>query len=161
MERRLLYQVLVSYRLQVKNNRGFTLVEMLLVLSIVSIIGSLVFVNMSSAYESKKINHFMEQFYIDLLYAQEYAMSHGFDVKIHFREGHYEIRGSSYNDPTILKRTYEEDIRIDVMTVSNPVLFKKSGNIQKPGAIFIGYKERRFRVMFQLGRGRIYYEKIR
>jgi competence protein ComGD len=161
MERRLLYLAMAPYRLPLNNERGFTMVEMLLVLCIVSVIGSLVFVNLSSAYESKKIDHFMEQLYIDLLYAQEYAMSHSFDMKVHFREGHYEIRGSAYNDPTVLKRTYDDEIVVDVVTVSNPVVFKKSGNIEKPGAVFVGYKDKRFRLVFQLGRGRLYYEKIR
>ncbi|GGE73914.1 competence type IV pilus minor pilin ComGD [Priestia taiwanensis] len=145
----------------VNNNKGFTFVEMLLVLFIVSVVSSFVFVNISTAYDKRKIDHFMEQFYIDLLYTQEYAMSHYVDMKVHLRDGHYEIRGSSYAGPTILKRTYDDGIQVDVMTMQNPIVFKPSGNIERAGSLFVGYKGSRFKVVFQLGRGRVYYEKIR
>ena len=53
----------------------------------------------------------------------------------------------------IVKREYEEDIQIDLHTFPNPMTYNPSGNINRGGTIIISYRNYKYEIVFQLGRG--------
>ena len=52
----------------------------------------------------------------------------------------------------IVKREYE-DIQIDLHTFPNPMTYNPSGNINRGGTIIISYRNYKYEIVFQLGRG--------
>lgn len=139
---------------------GFTLLEMLLVLSAISILSVVTYFNLSSIYEKQKMNQFMHQFSQDILFMQQVAMSrHNRHTFRWFpNQASYSITSSGETNP-VLVRYYPSDIQVNVNTFPNPMSYGPDGNINRGGTIIISYKSKTYHVVFQLGRGRFtYYE---
>ncbi|KFN02106.1 type II secretion system protein [Bacillus clarus] len=141
--------------------RGFTLLEMLLVLFSVSILSIVTYYNVTPLYEKQKIEQFLKQFSNDILYMQQLAIS---------RQSHYTLRwfkernmyciGESVEEQFILIRQYDGDIKIDLHTFPNPMTYNASGNINRGGTILLSYRGHTYEIIFQLGRGRFTYREM-
>ncbi|KHF31150.1 hypothetical protein LR68_00098 [Anoxybacillus sp. BCO1] len=66
------------------NERGFTLIEMLIVLFVVTSIMSFTVPPFQHVLAERQLQYFLEQFRNDMLYAQQYAMSRKKTVAIIF-----------------------------------------------------------------------------
>lgn len=143
------------------NEKGFTLIESLLVLSILTIITGIAFLQLKPLHDSRKIDFFFEQLQDDLLYCQQYAISHSEQVKVVFNEveSKYHIRGGSRNY-IILDRQYDPSVQIDYSTLGTTLYFNSNGNIQKAGTIRVKYKDTTYKITFLLGKGRFYVSKV-
>ena len=92
--------------------KGFTLLEMLLVLFAISVLSVVTYFHVHSLYENK-IEQFLRQFSNDILYMQQLAIN---------RQKHYTLRwhkdrhmyyiGESSTDHSIIKREYDSDIQL-------------------------------------------------
>ncbi|HDX9626640.1 TPA: type II secretion system protein [Bacillus cereus] len=141
--------------------KGFTLLEMLLVLFAISVLSMVTYYNVHSLYEKQKIEQFLRQFSNDILYMQQLAIN---------RQKHYTLRwykernmyyiGESGTNRFIIKREYDGDIQIDLNTFPNPMTYNPSGNINRGGTILLSYRSYKYEIVFQLGRGRFTYREM-
>ncbi|MDW3035169.1 MULTISPECIES: comG operon protein ComGD [Bacillus cereus group] len=143
------------------NQKGFTLLEMLLVLFAISVLSMVTYFHVHSLYEKQKIEQFLRQFSNDILYMQQLAIN---------RQKHYTLRwhkdrhmyyiGESSTDLSIIKREYDNDIQLDLNTFPNPMTYNPSGNINRGGTILLSYRSYKYEIVFQLGRGRFTYREM-
>lgn len=141
--------------------KGFTLLEMLLVLFAISVLSMVTYFNVHSLYEKQKIEQFLRQFSNDILYMQQLAIN---------RQKHYTLRwhkdrhmyyiGESSTDLSIIKREYDSDIQLDLNTFPNPMTYNPSGNINRGGTILLSYRSYKYEIVFQLGRWRFTYREM-
>ncbi|MDA1528888.1 comG operon protein ComGD [Bacillus cereus group sp. TH260-2LC] len=141
--------------------KGFTLLEMLLVLFAISVLSVVTYFHVHSLYEKQKIEQFLRQFSNDILYMQQLAIN---------RQKHYTLRwhkdrhmyyiGESSMDHSIIKREYDSDIQLDLNTFPNPMTYNPSGNINRGGTILLSYRSYKYEIVFQLGRGRFTYREM-
>ena len=145
-----------------KDVRGFTLIESLLVLSIISILVALPFLKLSPVMEKKVMPHFFEQLSNDLLFAQQYAMSTKQSVNIiFFPENRLYYVHVPIENRYLLLREYNQHININTRQIGNTVRYNPAGNIVSPGSYGISYKSKEhYSLIFQLGYGRFYVEKV-
>ncbi|MFJ8419596.1 competence type IV pilus minor pilin ComGD [Bacillus wiedmannii] len=141
--------------------KGFTLLEMLLVLFAISVLSMVTYFNVHSLHEKQKVEQFLRQFSNDILYMQQLAIN---------RQKHYTLRwyedrhtyyiGELSENLTIIKREYDSDIQIDLNTFPNPMTYNPSGNINRGGTILLSYRSYKYEIVFQLGRGRFTYREM-
>lgn len=141
---------------------GFTLIEMLIVMSVIMLISLFNIHSFQNYMEQKKIDSFMEQLEEDLLYAQMCAMANQAITYVRFYDDRYfiEYYENGSNEKTTYCRFYQEGIKIQFLTNSmgKKVIYNPSGNVKEFGKFQVKYKKLKYTVVFQLGRGRFYYE---
>ncbi|MCC3356741.1 competence type IV pilus minor pilin ComGD [Bacillus sp. REN16] len=139
------------------NNKGFTLIEVMLVLSIVIIISSISLLELRPLHESKKMDQFLEQLQNDIFLGQQFAISHSEGTTLYFSSSgsFYRItRGNTLEE--VIHRKIDPAIRIQFSTLGYQTVFTSNGNIQRSGEIRFKYKESTYLVTFLLGKGRFY-----
>lgn len=141
--------------------RGYSLVEMLLVLSIIMIVSSVTFFQLNSLGSQKKIDYFFEQFRDDMFFAQIHAMGHGQSVKIYFndKDASYKIVMVS-TGAILVKRDLLPMFELNTLPVKGNVSYLGNGGISKSGTIWVSYKDRLFTITFLLGEGRFYVKEV-
>ncbi|MFZ3590319.1 competence type IV pilus minor pilin ComGD [Bacillus sp. DJP31] len=144
-----------------KKENGFTMIEMLIVLLIVMTIVTLSYFQLRTVYEEQIIKNFLEELQEDIWLVQEYAISHSQTVELSFhdQEKYYDIRESGLRK-LILKRPIHPQLKIRLLTVTNPIKFLANGNINRPGTMYVEYNLQKYKIVFQLGRGRFRIEKL-
>jgi competence protein ComGD len=142
------------------DEKGFTLTEMLVVLSIFLVISSISPVLLKSHYNHLDKNLFFSQFRSDFFYAQQYAISHQsiIIVNIVSDQSYYYFR-ERINGPIILERKYPEEVK--VTPGSMPLYFHilPNGNISSFGSFYAKVNKERYRFTFLIGKGRFYVAK--
>ncbi|MGE6538588.1 competence type IV pilus minor pilin ComGD [Bacillus luti] len=141
--------------------KGFTLLEMLLVLFSISVLSMITYLNVHSLYERQKIEQFLRQFSNDILYMQQLAINRQkhYTLRWHKERNMYYI-GESGSAQFIIKREYDNDIQINLHTFPNPMTYNPSGNINRGGTILLSYRNYKYEIVFQLGRGRFTYREM-
>ncbi|HFJ9449350.1 TPA: comG operon protein ComGD [Bacillus tropicus] len=141
--------------------KGFTLLEILLVLFAISVLSMVTYVNVHSLYEKQKIEQFLRQFSNDILYMQQLAINRQKHYTLRWHKGrHMYYIGESSTDLSIIKREYDSDIQLDLNTFPNPMTYNPSGNINRGGTILLSYRSYKYEIVFQLGRGRFTYREM-
>lgn len=141
--------------------QGFTFLESLLVLSVVTVILSFTILKIAGIEEKHVTKNFFSQLTNDILFAQQYAMSTKMSVTITFSPANHYYRITQGPGNELLRRNYHEDIRIDPRTMGTLLVFQSHGSIQKAGTMGIYYKNlENYRLVFQLGKGRFYVETV-
>jgi competence protein ComGD len=139
-----------------KNSKGFTIVEMLIVLSAFIILSSSSLFLYSPQDDLVERNLFFNQFKSDLLYAQQYAISHQEKVTVHIvpENKMYYVIGGLYGSGSLFSRSYSSRITIESTLVK--FSYMPDGNIDKFGPIYIRFGEKSYIFMIQIGKGRFY-----
>lgn len=137
------------------NNKGFTLIETLTVLSIVFIISSVTIFNYNPHKSTFIDTLFISQLQSDLYYAQQYAISHQKEVTIHI-EPMYNYYTLSVDAKPILKRVYTSDVTWEEGSLLLTFRFLFDGNINKFGVLFFTINHRTYKLTILLGKGRFY-----
>ncbi|MFC5713354.1 competence type IV pilus minor pilin ComGD [Thalassorhabdus alkalitolerans] len=141
------------------NQKGHTLIEMLLVLSILSVALSLPFLYFSTIQSSVKSKEFIEQLENDLLRVQQTALVTDKTVllRIYPHRNEYQIR--TYSE-VLEVRSIPEDVQFTFHTINaDEIRYLANGNIFKPGTIFLRAGDKQYRIVFLLGRGRFYIQE--
>lgn len=141
-----------------KNEKGFTLLESLFVLSIFLLIMSLSFLPLKNQESQLEAKLFFSQLKSDLLYAQQYAVTNQSLVRVNFvtPENYYYIR--KQNGDILLKREYSKEIVIRGGSLDLHFYFLSNGNSNSFGSIYIYLDKEPYKMTFQLG-GRFYVMK--
>lgn len=139
---------------------GFTLLETLFVLSIFLVIASITAFLLKPQFLFLEKQLFLTQLKSDLLYAQQYAISHQLDVNVHIlpEENFYYIR-TGFDGGTIISREIPEVISVVEGSLKLFFQFKPDGNINRFGSFYILAGKDRYRFTFLIGRGRFYVAK--
>ncbi|MFJ7735458.1 competence type IV pilus minor pilin ComGD [Lysinibacillus sp. NPDC097287] len=141
---------------RIKNEQGFTLIEMLLVLFIVMCLTGIVTKISMSVAEAKEIERFFTQLQLDIQFIQMYTMQQRAYVSIKFEEPtkRYIIKKDLH---TI---DYERPFPKDVEFLSGSstfvtVVYNANGNVYRAGTLYfetpVGIKK----VVITLGVGRV------
>lgn len=134
------------------------MVEMLIVLSVFLVISSSTFILFTPQDELLERNLFFSQLKSDLLYAQQYAISHQEKVTVHImpENDYYYIRGTNYTDSYLIKRHYSSEIKVVKGTMNLFFYYLPDGNTDSFGVTYIVIGKRTFNLMIQIGKGRFY-----
>ncbi|MGE6311658.1 competence type IV pilus minor pilin ComGD [Bacillus cereus] len=141
--------------------KGFTLLEMLLVLFAISVLSVVTHFNVTSLHEKQRAEQFLKQFSNDILYMQQLAIKRQKHYTLRwFKEKHMYYISESETGFLIAKREYDKDVQIDLHTFPNPMTYNPSGNINRGGTILLFYRGYKYEIVFQLGRGRFTYREV-
>ncbi|QGH34917.1 prepilin-type N-terminal cleavage/methylation domain-containing protein [Gracilibacillus salitolerans] len=139
------------------NQRGFTLTELLIALSVCSIIIAISSSYAIKTYDTLQYKQFTKQFHQDILYLQQLAFSQNENFYLHFERQHnrYHIRQGGFGRKLFV-RNYPEHWVIEPNTLELPIEFSHKGNIKKPGTMQIRTRFQTFSIICPFGKGRCY-----
>lgn len=143
-----------------KNEKGYTLFEMMIVLLIISTVSFISLGSVKSVSEAQKRNHFFEQLYVDLYYAQTLAITHQKPITVIFdnKDKKYMVRQGIV---TFVTRGFDKSYHVIPSTLAlNEIVFLHNGNVRKSGTIIFEVNKQSYKLTLLLGRGRFYIEKI-
>lgn len=142
---------------QLNSNQGFTLLEVIFVLAILSILISLSAPIIFTTLEDQNEKQFFETLNSDLLLIQ--TASHGTtatDASIVFNDQSYTVRVLG-KEEKVMNRTYPTGWKSDGRAFKR--ISFKNGTIRQAGTILLQSAESDYRIIFPLGKGRGYIEK--
>jgi competence protein ComGD len=136
---------------------GYTLIEALCVLSIFLIISSVAAFSIKPQYERMESEMFLNQLQSDLLYGQQYAISHQQEVTVFiFPEEHYYFLRNTYIWPPFLLRYYSNAVSVSPGSLPLTFKFTPSGIVNKFGSLLIHSGNKHYRLTVLIGKGRFY-----
>lgn len=143
-----------KYRINNGPEAGFTLPELLIVLSIISI---LLFVAISfgdNSLENIEMNNFIEVFESDVLYIQNAALGTRKNIRIIFRDDYYVI---IHEETAIadIRRNYPPQFN-ELFVTQRRIVFSNSGALINPSTITFMTDVNKYKLVFPLGKGRYY-----
>ncbi|PLS01745.1 competence type IV pilus minor pilin ComGD [Neobacillus cucumis] len=140
-----------------RNQKGFTLIESLLVLSIFIVISSITVFSLQPQHSVLEDENFISQLSADLLYAQQYAIAHQDEVSVMFMSNQFKYYMVPKADSQpIVERDYSTNISLTEGSLPLAFRFLPDGNINKFGSFFIQTKIKQYRLTFLIGKGRFY-----
>ncbi|MGP4042342.1 competence type IV pilus minor pilin ComGD [Gracilibacillus sp. D59] len=139
------------------NQRAFSLIELLIALSISSIILAVSGSYAMKTYDTLQYKQFIKQFHQDLLYLQQLALSQEGNFYLHFERQHnrYQIRKGGFGTKLFV-RTYPDHWIVEPNTLKLPIEFSHKGNIKRPGTMQIKTRFHTFYIICPFGKGRCY-----
>ncbi|WP_066365756.1 competence type IV pilus minor pilin ComGD [Neobacillus fumarioli] len=139
------------------NQRGFTLTESLIVLSIFMILTSITVFSLKPQRSVLEEAAFFTQLKADLYYAQTYAISHQHEVSVTIMPSEYKYyMYVNTSSPPIVERTYSANFYITEGSLPLTFRFMPDGNISKFGSIIIQSEKKKYLLTFLIGKGRFY-----
>ncbi|MDH5160118.1 competence type IV pilus minor pilin ComGD [Heyndrickxia oleronia] len=142
-----------------KGSRGFTFIEVLIVLLVLTIFLLLGSASVKKMRGSIERNVFITQLEADLYYAQSYAINRHESVLVQFYPFYNQYTALSTSDSTILfdrKLPQSIDMLSGGSLTSYTIL--PSGNISKFGTLRFKSDKREMKLIFYIGRGRFRFE---
>ena len=137
---------------------GFTLIEMLLTLSILSILFLLTIPLQSDLLTKQQEEQFIEVLQQDVLLIQNQSSKHRRDeMYIRFFDDYYSIL-SGVNKP-FAYREYPADWTLVTTNQSRLIRFVQTGTILQPRTLVMYTPSHKLYIVFPLGKGRFYIEK--
>ncbi|MFC7370415.1 competence type IV pilus minor pilin ComGD [Fictibacillus iocasae] len=139
------------------NRNGYTFIEMMIVLLVVSIfLGAGVF-SLRTFYETVQTRSFLKSLKKDLYFTQQTAVSTESFVSLVFHQGHtYIIRDGV---KSLKKVTYPDHVSVEPYSMPLTITYNGRGNISQGGTLVIRANQKRFHLVFQLGKGRFYIDE--
>src|SRR5690625_7730339 len=124
------------------SEEGFTLLEMLVVLSILAIILLLFTALPQVRIEEEPLETFLETFEQDIFYLQQLTMTHQTRPSLLFSPSthRYYITHSSMT----IERSYDPDIQLRLNTIPNPFSFTTRGYTRQPGTFYVDYEDKTY-----------------
>jgi competence protein ComGD len=142
--------------MKIGTEAGFTLIESLIVFSIVLIISTAAIFSIRPMAASLLEKQFFSQLETDLLYAQAYAISHQKIVRVHIQPEKHMYYILRSGEEVLVERQYSKDIIIQKGSMDLYFSFLSNGNINQFGRFYIYQDEKAFSMTFLIGRGRFY-----
>lgn len=137
---------------------GYTLIEMLIVLLILSSVTAITVVSFQSLHEASEVDDFFEQLEKDLYTGQQYALTHREQVDVLFNRQGYTIKERSGR--VLADRSFPTDTYVTPGPNFDLAFhYKSNGHINKFGKLFFTVGKERYKLTFQIGKGRFAIEK--
>lgn len=143
-----------------RKEQGFTLSELFIVLSIITVLLSVVGGITYVSYERWLFHQFIHQFNQDLLFMQQSTIlkNQRYQLLIHADHGGYSIREGGYGKE-VKERRLPNHWTIQTGSLTLPIQFSQSGSMVNPGSFSIVTNYLRFQIVCPFGSGRCYYAK--
>ncbi|MEO4052400.1 competence type IV pilus minor pilin ComGD [Solibacillus sp. CAU 1738] len=137
------------------NERGFTLIEMLLVLAIFVIMSFIVFSFSLAHLQPDPFERAVRQFELDVREMQAYAMQNRAQITC-WVISEIEFQSYRYVDGhLILRRKFPPGMTVKIHTYDKRIVFKPSGSIVNFGTVEFNYKDQTVKYSINLGKGRM------
>ena len=140
----------------IKNEQGFTLLEMIFVLFIVMCLTGIVTKLSMKVSEAKEIDRFFTQLQLDIHFTQMASIERKefFFIRFDGQTKSYSIK--DYSNETIYERILPKNIEImtDLSTIVK-ILYNENGNVAKAGTIHFKTPYGNKKVVITLGVGRV------
>ncbi|GEM04409.1 hypothetical protein HMI01_13970 [Halolactibacillus miurensis] len=140
-----------------KTQGGFTLIEVLIVLSVIQLLLSFGFKPIEKSQDKQAFNRWYTQFEVDLLYLQKRSSLSDNRPYLQFDSSNH--RYSLIIDskqPPLFTKTYDDDWRIIFASTKNKLAFNKNGQFLEPGTIRVETNYYVYTIVFPFGKGRCY-----
>ncbi|MGN8234655.1 competence type IV pilus minor pilin ComGD [Priestia flexa] len=143
------------------NQKGFTLIESLIVLAIVQVMVLIIVINLKPLMAHYQLTSFLRQLQADTFYTQQIAITTQRPARLTF-----ELANSRYlllkigAERPIMQRGYHSNIRVVFSSGTSSIQYNEQGNISQAKSLFISSNKETYKVTFQIGRGRFYVTKI-
>jgi|SRR5690625_2200697 len=139
-----------------KTINGFTLIEMLFTMVILSL---LIFIGVPSlikVIENQQTKHFFQILNSDIFYIQNQALGTRQNIRIMFDEDYYILLHEQKAEE--IKRFYPEHLTYK-LDINNRISFSNSGTVINPTTFMFTDNNHSYKIVFPLGKGRHYIEK--
>lgn len=140
--------------MQIKSSAGFTLIEVLIVMGILSFLAIMIIPISFTTIEKQHEKTFIETFEFDLLYTQSLAITSKERIRIIFSDQSYQIvKGEKNSIVTI--RNIPNNIRVNTR-LRHIISFDQNGRVRdlQKGKIEIETNHSTYHVIFPMGKGR-------
>jgi competence protein ComGD len=146
-----------------RNQSGFTLIEILLVFSVFLVIASVSAILLRPQYLLFEKERFYSQFKADLLYSQQYAIAQQKNISVYIVpiESRYYVKEKLTNK-YIVDRKVPETITFEQGTLGTMRIsfdYDPSGEMNQFGTLIFSVGGQRYKITFQIGVGRFYVVK--
>ncbi|MCR2820383.1 competence type IV pilus minor pilin ComGD [Lederbergia panacisoli] len=142
-----------------KNNKGFTLLEVLIVISVMTIIFSFSFFTLKSFWVMMQKNMFLNQLQSDIYFGHSYALNQKETIIFRFSRINQQYEAVMRDtNKVIIKRKLPASIRI-VETNLPSFAITPEGNVSNFGTMVISVNDKRMKITFYIGRGRFLIEE--
>lgn len=118
-----------------KNSKGFTLLEMLLVLFIVLLISSIVFQITMKVTERHEVDQFFQQLLFDIQEMQALAIEKEESIIIQFNTNQYKAYRYLVEGEIILQKDMPENIQFDISNNIKRIRISPNGEVAEFGSI--------------------------
>lgn len=141
----------------VPNQRGFTFVELLIVLAITLLVGSIVFSYGERGLKNKEIEHYFDQLINDSLYIQTYSVNKKVKTSIEFNVATHQYTAKNLmTNEVLFKRAMPISLKISNLSTVRKIAYNEKGNASYAGRIICEYINGEKEVFVYLGSGRVY-----
>jgi len=138
--------------LPINKQNGFTFLELLFVLSIISLFILIAHPFHFSILEKHQEKQFLDAFESDILYIQNRALRTNERAEIVFGTDHYKVQVGKI---ILEEREFPESLEMESRNLL-AISFNESGTIRKAGTILFRSNQATYRIVFPLGKGRSY-----
>lgn len=118
----------------IQNERGFTLIEMLLVLFIVMIVSSIVFQISFKLSEKQVINHFFKQIQFDLQRMQSLAIETGETTMVIFVDNNTYIGYQDFGE-VVFEKSFPPGVELNKYSNLKKIHYNSKGEVIKFGTV--------------------------
>ncbi|MFS0780940.1 competence type IV pilus minor pilin ComGD [Bacillus sp. 1P06AnD] len=143
--------------MKVNSQTGYTLVEMLVVLSIFLMLVSVTLSYIPKYKEKKEMHFFLRQFSSDYFHAQAYAISHGVTVYFTIDPAKRLYFAQLDTEERLYTKPIPKSVEHRETTLGKRIYFNSVGNVSKSGVWLFAGKYSKYSFTVMLGRGRHYY----
>lgn len=150
-----------SFQLVDRNEGGFTLLEMMIVLAVFIVCFGAALIPLRTVAENVRDRQFFEQVERDLFAAQAYAVAKNKNVIVDFLEAegsHYHIYTFEQPRKTIMLREIPDRFLLDRRGISS-IKFLRTGTTNRFGTLYFTAGEKNIKLTFLIGRGRFYFSE--
>ncbi|MYL41782.1 prepilin-type N-terminal cleavage/methylation domain-containing protein [Virgibacillus massiliensis] len=144
-----------KFVLQPAKRNGFSLIEMLVVLSIVMVLLGISVPPALSILEELESQYVLQTFETDVMKIQHMSAIHQSRIRIFLYEDKYAIL---HNSAIKITRLLPTGWKID-STISRNIEFERNGNIKQPRTFYIQAPNKTYKVVFPFGKGRFRIEE--
>ncbi|MBQ0137706.1 MAG: hypothetical protein KBT36_00245 [Kurthia sp.] len=139
-----------------KKQHGFAFVELLLVLVITILLGSLALSYGEKGMKNQEINHFFDQLVNDSLLIQKYALNNQTKTAIEFNfKLHTYTAKIVSSDKKLFVRDMPKSMKLNKNSTVNRIAFNENGNASYVGKIIYDYIGGNRALYVYLGSGRV------
>ncbi len=139
----------------VKSERGYTVIEMLIVLFIVMCLSAIVVKYSLKAAETRELEQFFTQIQLDIQYIQTYSMHQMEYISIKFEGSskRYIIKKDIFTE--LFERPFPKGVEFIPSSSSiYTIIYNGNGNVMTPGTVYFKTPQGIKKVVITLGRGR-------
>ncbi|KGX89183.1 hypothetical protein N784_00525 [Pontibacillus litoralis JSM 072002] len=153
--------MLLRRRNQYNNHRGFTLLELLAVLSIASLLLA-ISIPLSNHLQMKHEEKlFLKQFQADILFIQQQTMTTGIRHSLTFVNDHtYKLYTYQQGQEIIGEVVLPSHMTVQTLTSSSTIQFNEKGTVLRPGTLYFHSPNTTYKAVFTIGKGRCYVTKL-